>query len=344
MINNFQSHKRSELEFDPGLNIIVGKSDSGKTAILRALRWLIWNRPGGDAFRSTWGGETLVSVETKEGNVISRSKDGVNNLYQLNDLVFAAFGTTIPDEVLSALNMGDINLQNQFDQPFLLTSTPGEIAAHFNKLAHIDQIDVGTKKVKSWIVQIESDIKAEEKTIEKTKEDLIQYENLEKIEARIEVLEESEKQMVQIASSKSKLIKLSGEILTLESEIQEASDILKIEDLVNSILSTLEAKSTIEKDKQSLLQLKDDIVKITHQIDVLEGLTVLETPVKDLLSLFTVKDLKKKEKIDLEDLILQIDRDEKSIRLKESHLKMMLITFEDEIGDVCPLCNQPIKK
>jgi len=50
-IQNFQSHKDSLLEFDPGVNVIVGSSDSGKTAVIRALRWLVWNRPSGDAFR-----------------------------------------------------------------------------------------------------------------------------------------------------------------------------------------------------------------------------------------------------------------------------------------------------
>ena len=55
-INNFQSHKYSVMELHKGVNVIIGPSDSGKTTILRALRWLVWNRPSGDAFRSDWGG------------------------------------------------------------------------------------------------------------------------------------------------------------------------------------------------------------------------------------------------------------------------------------------------
>ncbi|MCK9524299.1 MAG: AAA family ATPase, partial [Limnochordia bacterium] len=33
-LKNFQSHKHSELEFAPGLNAIIGQSDSGKSALL----------------------------------------------------------------------------------------------------------------------------------------------------------------------------------------------------------------------------------------------------------------------------------------------------------------------
>jgi len=40
-IQNFQSHKNTTLEFDNGINIIIGQSDSGKTAIIRALNWVI---------------------------------------------------------------------------------------------------------------------------------------------------------------------------------------------------------------------------------------------------------------------------------------------------------------
>ncbi|MFR9297315.1 MAG: AAA family ATPase, partial [Aedoeadaptatus pacaensis] len=36
---NFQSHVYSELSLSRGVNVIVGPSDSGKTAIMRALRW-----------------------------------------------------------------------------------------------------------------------------------------------------------------------------------------------------------------------------------------------------------------------------------------------------------------
>jgi exonuclease SbcC len=49
-LRNFQSHRETDLEFSPGLNIIVGPSDQGKSAIIRALRWLFYNEPRGTGF------------------------------------------------------------------------------------------------------------------------------------------------------------------------------------------------------------------------------------------------------------------------------------------------------
>ena len=42
-LENFQSHKNSIIDFDRGLNVIVGPSDSGKSAIIRAIKWALYN-------------------------------------------------------------------------------------------------------------------------------------------------------------------------------------------------------------------------------------------------------------------------------------------------------------
>jgi len=53
VLENYESHKRSEVVFDPGFNVIVGPSDSGKSALLRALYWVLEGKVAGDGFRSS---------------------------------------------------------------------------------------------------------------------------------------------------------------------------------------------------------------------------------------------------------------------------------------------------
>lgn len=50
IIENFQSHKYSVIDFNEGLNAIVGPTDSGKTAVFRSLKWVLYNEPQGDYF------------------------------------------------------------------------------------------------------------------------------------------------------------------------------------------------------------------------------------------------------------------------------------------------------
>ena len=73
-LENFQSHKNTSLEFDRGLNVILGNSDSGKTAILRAIKWALYNEPQGDYFIMQGQNQVLVEIEFSNGAIIKRLK------------------------------------------------------------------------------------------------------------------------------------------------------------------------------------------------------------------------------------------------------------------------------
>ena len=110
-LQNFQSHKDTHLELSAGVNAIIGPSDSGKTAILRALRWAAWNKPSGDALRSSWGGDTVVCVEVDEqGQQVVRSRTDKENLYQVGDMELRAFGADVPSPVAVPLRIASISL------------------------------------------------------------------------------------------------------------------------------------------------------------------------------------------------------------------------------------------
>src|SRR5690554_6424307 len=185
VIRNFQSHKDTSLEFVPGVNVIIGQSDSGKTAIIRALRWAVWNRPLGDSFKSHWGGDTSVLVEMDECRV-ERFK-GKEDHYKLwvddglEPLEFKAFGVDPPDEIGRALGFSELNLQNQHDPAFLISNNPGEVARHFNKVANIDQIDSSLRAVESWIRSINQDIRTQESNISEYQEQVREYEYLDEL-------------------------------------------------------------------------------------------------------------------------------------------------------------------
>ena len=50
-------------------------------------------------------------------------------------------------EIEKALRMDDINIQSQHDVSFLISETPGKVAAHFNKIAKLDKIDKGLFRI-----------------------------------------------------------------------------------------------------------------------------------------------------------------------------------------------------
>jgi exonuclease SbcC len=152
IIENFQSHEKTELNLDPGVNIITGASQAGKTAILRALYWLLHNRPSGDRIRSNFAkGATKVMIETSEGDSIWHVKDDKINSYALGNEVFDKIGRDIPDMVQRALRISELNVQKQLDEPFLVTSSAGEVAKTINRITRLEMVD-------NWVTDLTQNI------------------------------------------------------------------------------------------------------------------------------------------------------------------------------------------
>jgi hypothetical protein len=157
---NFQSHKNALINFaGPGcLTVITGPSDSGKSAVIRALRWVFYNVPQGDGFIFNAEDRCTVSLVYDNGTTVERirSRGGINR-YIVNGQAFEGFGTGVPVEVQRAtgirkLEIGDqnflLNLSEQLDGPFLGKTVSGPSRAKvLGKLAGTEEIDYAGKQV-----------------------------------------------------------------------------------------------------------------------------------------------------------------------------------------------------
>lgn len=307
-ISNFQSHKETELKLSPGVNVIVGPSDSGKTAILRALKWLIQNRPQGDAMRSNWGEPTLVEVETQDAFRIFRMRDESDNIYIMGkyDVSFGklkeglweyqAIRSEVPEEIKQALNISPINIQQQLDVPFLLADSPGIVAQHFNKIAHLDSIDIGLQKVQRQIKEIEQTITGKEAHLQESQEALLEYDGLEELE---------------------------GLIVAIEGKNRN--------------------QDALKANNQSLLILIQSIEIVDEQIKEAKKITKAEAPVNDVLLLMSKEEEKFEEAKTLSILICKIQEIDKLIIDTETKIIGLKDTFKKEFPDICPLCGQQVK-
>lgn len=71
-IEGYQSHTNSTFRLSPGLTVITGPSDAGKTAIIRALRWFAFNEPTGEAF--------LHTIRNPDGSVKEQVKVRIEDI------------------------------------------------------------------------------------------------------------------------------------------------------------------------------------------------------------------------------------------------------------------------
>jgi exonuclease SbcC len=343
-IRNFQSHKRSSLEFDPGVNIVIGQSDSGKTAIIRALKKLVQNRPLGNSYRSTWGGNTLIRLKTTDNHTISFKEGDEGKEYILDDLdPFKAFATEVPKEIIDALNFDEINLQQQLDSVFLLSKTPGETAQHFNKIANLEKIALGQSNIKKWINQLNGEITNKEKDLKKNTEDLIKYNHLEKMEIDIESLEELDKDRKRKQQILDNLYGLLLKLDNVEMYIKDENALLETETIVNQILLYTTQRKEKDKALSHLQEICQEIKGKAKEIEKLKQVSLADALVDDLLRYS--KDKKQKEDVYIKLKVLQRDITftEEQIEKTKKRYNTMHAEFEENMGDICLLCGQPIK-
>jgi len=341
-IQNFQSHKNSILKFVPGVNVIIGKSDSGKTAIIRALKWAIFNKPGGDAFCSHWGGETSVLIQTNSDSV-KRLKAKSKNQYYLNKTEFKAFGASVPVEIEKSFNITDINLQSQFDSPFLLTSTSGDVAKHFNKLANLTKIDSSQAFIKSELGKLKSQFNTEFSNIEKYNENLLKYADLEKLEIEVKVLEEVKNDHLNLCKNVQKITSLQNQIEQTKADIKLLSPLLSLEKPVEAISSQFEELTELQSSKTTLEGLQSQIQAKNDLLKKWEGFITVECQVDDLLKLYqAVENIEKKRKT-LSTLHQDIQENFKIIGFFKKDLLTLEKNFKVAMPNICPLCGQTIK-
>ena len=139
-IRNFQRIKNLKIKLDPYVTTIVGENDRGKSAVLRAIRWLCSNRPSGKGFVRTGSNRTTVELQL-EGHRIVRSTGASHNEYSLDGEKFKSFRSEVPAPIRDLLSVQDINFQHQLEPAFWFTLTPGQVTKELNKLVDLEAID-----------------------------------------------------------------------------------------------------------------------------------------------------------------------------------------------------------
>lgn len=141
-LRNFQPHETIALDLAPGTNVLVGPSDSGKSAVLRGLRWLALNQPDGDGFIRHGASSASATLELDGHKVRRRRGRGVNSYRLDGQKPLVSFGRgKVPADVAALLNLGPLNFQPQHDAPFWLGLPPAQVARELNTVVNLEQID-----------------------------------------------------------------------------------------------------------------------------------------------------------------------------------------------------------
>jgi exonuclease SbcC len=261
-ICNFQSHVNSHITFHPGVNVIVGPTDSGKTAVFRALQWLFTNRPGGDHFRTRGGGDTEVHVNFEDG-AVSRIRNKKFNGYVMggNESI------GLPDDILEFFNMSPINFQNQLDSHFMLSLSPGQRGAMINEIANLNIIDSAVSRIKSIKSQEERDLRQIEGQISAAEAELDQYYYLDEMDEELTYVEEQAHHVEKLQTDVKKLKQFSAAIVHDSALLKDCEKILELAPEVDAAVHIVNRLTQGANEIDKFRQILGSIYSLQNRIE-----------------------------------------------------------------------------
>lgn len=193
----FQSHVNTLIDLSGGLTVLTGETDSGKTAIIRAIRWVTLGEPSGEDFVNKAVGSTTVTLIMANGDAIVKTRKSGKTSYQIKyaDGVETTYEKAeVPEEVqeitgIKATAFADfettLNFAYQLEQPFLLGHTASTGAKVLGKLAGTESVDAALGKANKETIGIRNERNRTLKNAAILEEKLVGYQDVEAVEATL---------------------------------------------------------------------------------------------------------------------------------------------------------------
>jgi exonuclease SbcC len=274
-IENFQIHQDLKIDLG-GITVLISDNDRGKSATIRALRWLLLNEWAGKADQMTTWDMDFTQVSARVDNRdLSRRKSSSENTYILDGQVFEAVGSgKVPTPISSFLNVTEENFQEQLDPAFWFHLTAGQVARSLNKIVALSSIDDSLDNVAKMLREAREEVKASQIRAEEAagvKESLSWVPeanaglkrleemamSLEETQENIAVLERSIQNLEQhtrTTESGLDLIQGLGRIVEAGEEYQKQFEAVRE---LEFITVSLERKQSVAKERKEMLIKKE---------------------------------------------------------------------------------------
>ena len=233
---NFQSHRGTAVKFAPGITAIVGSSDSGKTALVRALKWVVFNRPlGKSIIRQNSKGGCGVTITNSDGHRVRKTRDSGGTSYNVKEELFEKVGANVPHQVNELLNLGEINFQSQLEPHFLVLKSGGQIANYISSVLKLDILDTAVGLSSRQIKEAERKRTELTATKQELEDKLTAYKTLDQVEKKVEAYFKMDAEATAVEQRVADLYNIIGPIEQVESELEEYEQLNRLEAIAQGI-------------------------------------------------------------------------------------------------------------
>jgi len=259
-IKFFQVHKKIVIDFDKHITTIIGPTDGGKSTIIWALHWVVMNKPAGDNFITHDEDRTAVQAVLSDGTTVTRIKSRIankENKYKLGKTVFKSFGSDVPSQIRTTLNMSSLNFQGQFDAPYWFSQSAGEVSRQLNAIINLGVIDSSLSNIASEVRDTRTVIGISEKRIDNFQEEKKQLAFVKKMDMDLIAVE---KLYADLAETKNSFEQLA---LVLEECVHfglEKKQNLQFHHDGMAVIESRQSCDTLSKDIKELTTLGREII------------------------------------------------------------------------------------
>ncbi len=339
---NYQSHIDSSITFDSGINCIIGQSDSGKSAILKAINWIINNKPTGNAFITHKKTESSVQLSIKNNTIIRKKGKNVNK-YVINNKDLEAFKTDVPEEVKKIINFSELNFQNQFDSSFLLSNSSGEVAKILNKIINLDVIDNSLFNIEKMKKNYKTEYERISNNIVKIEDDLNEYDWIDEAEKKLNKLMKKESSIQKKKDKETKINIIIDKWKSYHYEIKKYKQILSYEKRVSILLDEQISWKEKEKKYNKLSDIYNRINNTKIEQEKYNKILKYEELTNKLLKKEEILTKKRQKQVKLNDFIIKFKNVSDKIKQNNENLSCLIEKYEKIKPNICPLCGGDFK-
>lgn len=341
---NFQCHKDAVLEFVPGVNVLAGSSDAGKSAVLRGLLWAITNKPQGLDFRA-WGcvkGDVMEAALRINSHLVQRRRSEHVNEYVLDGKKFVAMKTDVPVDVAGAVNMGAVNIQTQFQPHFLLSSSSGEVARVLNDACDLSIIDSTVKTINAIATKAKSDAKAADDLLDDLTSRQAKLQWAIEAESLLDTLED-EQSRIKTRRRQSKMLQQDLEELAALDKTRAA--FVRLFSFLDTLPDAQQVIKEIQADSEPILRLSAKLAELfSIEREQEKQAPIIDSELESLGQQIDVLINGDQRAQELSVLLHVMKRTDKELQEAQAEMAESSKELQDVWGetDQCPLCGNSI--
>lgn len=338
-IENFQSHADTVLEFSPGVNVFIGPSHNGKSAVYRALRWNCMNDPDGDAFIRHGEKDCSVLLSWDDCDVERKRTPSLNG-YVLDGQPMQGFRNEVPEVIRTRVPLSELNWQGQHDAPFLLSETAGEVSRRLNKLANLELIDVSLKRVGRAVLDARRHKDEREAAIVELEAELSGFKDTDALELKITRVERRRRRIDASTAQYGVFQKTLNKAVYAQKELDTYVGL----DSVANAVRTAQARHTDVQARRTQCERLERVVAAAKRYERVladtEGLVGTAARLKALREQVPHLDRLRERVFRLSQLLNGIDKAQCHLERCEVECNRVMEEYKQAVPEVCPTCGQ----